>query len=1769
MKRSVVKLVSLTLAIVLSLSCLGYANAASARRGNQNYLGTQGALVETPFVSLPPGAVQAREWLLNQLLLQKNGVTGHMHLFNEYNAESSAWLGKSGGEAWERGPYYLRGLVALAYVLDDTELKAEAQLWVDTIIASQQASGYFGPVSDNSWWSRMPVLMALRDYFEATEAKGNPDNRVLVFMEKYFRYQEQQLPTRRLSNWADARGGDNIDSVYWLYNRLYDSGNPDGTKWLLDLGTLLYSQTSDWTTMYNDTTVRQHVVNTSQGQKTPPVYFQFAQQDKYYTALQNGLLNMSIDHGRIDELPNSDEGARDNRSTRGTETCGVVEALLSTEIAERIFGDAALGDRLETIAYNALPATMTPDSTGHTYYVLQNQVMATLGNHGFDNDHGDSSAFGAPLGFDCCFSNYHMGWPKFVQSMWMGTKDNGLALVTYGPNSVKAKVADGKTAAFLQETDYPFKDDVKLTYGGDENVTFELQLRVPSWADGASVKVNGVPVTGVKTGEYYKLSRRWRSGDIVTLNFPSKIKTSTWYNDSVAVEKGALIYGLKIKEDWRTLESNAARELKVVPKPDFPLREVYPASPWNYGLIVNPDNAASSFTVESAGEVALQPFSPDTAPVVLKAKGQLLPEWVLDGNKAGPQPYGPTPYDAALVSDIELIPYGCGRLRISQFPKIGAATDSVVRTTARDGDVVEHNRVKYLEFRNIVVPAADDYSLTIRGSGSGKLILNAKYSQDVNFTNGVMTVTNLKGKLSGYFQFTNNRYNNLRFDTSLAIDSIEVTPVNRTITDVQVLNATRTGDVGKIVTNLDPQETPFKVVYGTESDVYTNVVRSADTATISLPGLDKTKTYFAKVVAVIMGVQQMSAEIKLERTSGSGGLKPNPNVPAARYDGFTTLNYMDSQWKFYDPENKISYSGSNPVQMNFGSGSRVKAALEVDNAYNWVDYVVEAELSVDVGNNNNCGIMFRVTNVGTEPDAYNGYFVGIGQVGSKGKGLMIGYADGGWHDLDTNNLMPIVAGQKYKLKLVVYGERIGVYLDGQLIKTFTDSRFVKGTVGLRSYNEAFKAYNLTVRPIEEEDLTIFETGLLPNPNAPNATYAGLGTVADVAAHWIRYPAGNALINYMDNSGKARIDFGRGTQVKAMLTGASTDPSKWTDYVAEAKLSVDLVNNNNCGMILRGTNVGDGADAYNGYFIGIGYLNVNKIDGKDERYQGPGLMIGYADGGWHDIDPLRADIKPGQIYTLKVVVYGEHIAVYLDDRLVKTLTDTRFAMGSVGLRSYNEAFKAYDLTVRNIVKSDLTVFEEEEDDGPEPPDYTQPNFTEDFEDATAANARWTKVGSTNLISIGSGVISLGSSTNVKATAGQDTWTDFVYEADITLGTGSGNAGLIFRTTRETSGADNYYGYYFGITASGGFEIGRASNGWTQMATGSFDTYAPTNRLKVITYKDKFMFYINNKLVASLTNAVHAAGKIGFRGYNKAFTGDNVLVRPLTEAEFKLITVPVTLPVTISGVSSFNSIQLTYSKMTNASTFKVLYGKQSGVYTGVYDNFIFNTYKSSGPFTADKIAFTVPEAGTWYIRLAAFSGTTQIGLSDEIVVTTGFVKDVTADRAALSTVAETAASFNTAGFSAASLARFTRAKAFAAGMLAAPKANQMDLNLAKCLLTLAMNTPNSQDVVIEPWPEGVFASVTARSGEGYAFFNSIYNNTASTINVACIVAVYDAEGALSDVTITAKAIEARGLVEFTSEGVLPAGGTARAFIWRMADAAFSDNYIPLCDAATTIT
>ena len=674
-------------------------------------------LIKNAFTPLPLGTVKANGFLQKQLELMRDGITGNMPRYRDYNDSTSRWLGAENGDDWENGVYYLRGLIAQAFVTPVPEFQTLAKKWIDALVNSQRDDGYFGPKQNDDWWPRMPALWALRDWYEATN-----DKRIIPLMERYFEYQLATLPSRPLRDWGQSRGADNIDVVLWLYDK-------NGDERLIKLANLLKEQTFDWANEYHNTGVRQHVVNTSQGLKYSPAAYRLSGSEFDRNAFFAGLNSIRHDHGRTDGLPNSDEAARDHSSVRGTETCGVVEAMLSTETALRTFGTGDFGDYLEKLAYNSLPNCYDYDYTRHCYYFLQNNVMATHGYHGFDCDHGDSSAFGTPSGFDCCFANNHMGWAKFVQHMWMKS-DDGLALTAYGPCSVSTVISN-KLVSFTEETSYPFRDTVSLTYNGD-TADFTLSLRIPRWSK--ITFVNGEQVTS-NAANFFDIAKTWNKGDIIEIKFTPEITVTEEFRSSSAITRGALIYCLPIKEKWVETTSNSCREIQVEPLPDKPMLEVFPASQWNYGLV------SIEEVVSNTGGVPDTPFSPENAPISLKATGQLLNHWFIDGNVAAPQPINVLA-EADKQEDLTLIPYACTRLKITHLPTVVKELPVKSIPESITAKAFPAFRCAQIEFS--LVEEAQSYNIHVKGLGWADNIRSNPYKGGGIFKSDRYTIDGLE-----------------------------------------------------------------------------------------------------------------------------------------------------------------------------------------------------------------------------------------------------------------------------------------------------------------------------------------------------------------------------------------------------------------------------------------------------------------------------------------------------------------------------------------------------------------------------------------------------------------------------------------------------------------------------------------------------------------------------------------------------------------------------------------------------------------------------------------------------------------------------------------------------------------------------------------------------------------------------------------------------------------------------------------------------------------
>ena len=197
----------------------------SVAQTNTNYVSNRAPLAPSALIKLPLGAIKPGSWLKESLQRQADGLMGNLGEISAWlQKDDNAWLSDDGTGAWgwEEVPYWLKGYANTGYILQDSSMIKESQIWFEAALKSQREDGNFGPkmFSDRDgsqdFWSNMIMLYCLQSYYEATK-----DERVIDLMTKYFKYQNSVPDDKMLSGvhyWQTLRGGDNLYSVIWLYN---------------------------------------------------------------------------------------------------------------------------------------------------------------------------------------------------------------------------------------------------------------------------------------------------------------------------------------------------------------------------------------------------------------------------------------------------------------------------------------------------------------------------------------------------------------------------------------------------------------------------------------------------------------------------------------------------------------------------------------------------------------------------------------------------------------------------------------------------------------------------------------------------------------------------------------------------------------------------------------------------------------------------------------------------------------------------------------------------------------------------------------------------------------------------------------------------------------------------------------------------------------------------------------------------------------------------------------------------------------------------------------------------------------------------------------------------------------------------------------------------------------------------------------------------------------------------------------------------------------
>ncbi|WP_263374752.1 glycoside hydrolase family 127 protein [Granulicella aggregans] len=648
----------------VAMSGLSAVASTEDSNGSQREVATNKSLLAaSAFYPLPMGSIAPRGWLKRQLQIQADGLGGHLDEVWADVGPNSGWLGGT-GESWERGPYFVDGLLPLAYQLDDAKLKAKAQRFIEWTLTHQQPNGMIGPASNDDWWPRMVMLKVLTQYEEAT---GDP--RVMPLMARYFKYQLETLPTRPLRDWGKFRWQDNALSAIWLYNRTGDES-------LLTLAKLLHEQGHDWQAQFadfkytepvtperihldeknglGDTALSTHGVNNGQALKAAPVWSLLSGKEEDRKGMEQMLAALDKYHGLPNGMFSCDEHFAGRNPSQGSELCTVVEAMYSLEVGMSILGDASLGDRLEQLAFNALPGAFTDDMWAHQYNQEPNQVEVSLHRKPWTTDGPESNIYGLEPNFGCCTANFHQGWPKFTNSLWMASADGGLVAAAYSPCEVNTKV-HSVPVRLVEATDYPFRGTIHVAVSPARPLKFSVRLRIPGWASSHEVMLNGKAVKSSGANGFIHLEREWHAGDTVELRLPMEPRVLPGFHQSVSIHRGPLVFSYAIGGSW----------LKLVERDKASDWQVYPATAWNYALDVSASSKAGLKVEELP--IGDAPFSLRGAPVRIMASAHKVPSWRAEDGVAAAVPVSPV--SAADAPEmIALHPYAAGKLRITAFP---------------------------------------------------------------------------------------------------------------------------------------------------------------------------------------------------------------------------------------------------------------------------------------------------------------------------------------------------------------------------------------------------------------------------------------------------------------------------------------------------------------------------------------------------------------------------------------------------------------------------------------------------------------------------------------------------------------------------------------------------------------------------------------------------------------------------------------------------------------------------------------------------------------------------------------------------------------------------------------------------------------------------------------------------------------------------------------------------------------------------------------------
>ncbi len=586
-------------------------------------------------------------WLKRQLEIQAKGLSGNLDKVWR-DVRDSAWIGGP-AEGWERVPYWLDGFIPLAYLLEDEDLIKRAKRYIDAIIAQQKDTGWICPCSEEKiptydTWAILLITKVLTVYYECSG-----DERIPEVIYKTLKNYHTLLKdgTVSLFQWGKFRWYEGFIAIKFLYDRYPEA-------WLLELAEILKKQGANyndyveyWVHPLNAWTLHTHIVNLMMMLKSEAVSCDLLGTE-YTDLAEHFRTQLDRFNGTPVGLFTGDECLSGRSPIQGTELCAVVEMMYSYEHLYAYTGDPKWAERLEVLAFNALPAAISDDMWTHQYDQMSNQIECVKfpGRSIFRTNDGEAHLFGLEPHFGCCTANFNQGWPKLTLSSFM---HSGNTVVSAVP--VPSVLSDDGIRVEL-DTDYPFVNT--LNYKVDTTKDFTLKVRIPSFA--VNVKINGQPTNKDEAVFEFKAGDK----QSISISFETECNMIDRPHDLKCVKCGSLVFSLP-REYEKVMHEYTKNDIeRKFPYCDY---EYKGTTPWSFGF-------ASSELKVVRGKVDEIPFSSKNPAVTVTAKVAPINWGLEDGFKTVCAKVPESRKAEGDVREVSLYPYGCAKLRMTELPMV-------------------------------------------------------------------------------------------------------------------------------------------------------------------------------------------------------------------------------------------------------------------------------------------------------------------------------------------------------------------------------------------------------------------------------------------------------------------------------------------------------------------------------------------------------------------------------------------------------------------------------------------------------------------------------------------------------------------------------------------------------------------------------------------------------------------------------------------------------------------------------------------------------------------------------------------------------------------------------------------------------------------------------------------------------------------------------------------------------------------------------------------